>query len=103
VQCGWSTEHAGGQKNSYWSALSDVVIHSLTANIGLVNYQPRFTGKSNTKTTATDVQSPAEAMHFSSNLSVQTTSKTLLASYAIGTGGVLSPGVKARPGRDPDQ
>jgi hypothetical protein len=34
MQCEGSTEHAGGQKTSYWSALSDVVIYSLTENIG---------------------------------------------------------------------
>jgi hypothetical protein len=37
VQCGGSTEHAGGRRTSYWSAIRDVVIHSLDANIGHVH------------------------------------------------------------------
>jgi hypothetical protein len=30
---GVGTKHAGGRKTSYWSAIRDVLIHSLTANI----------------------------------------------------------------------
>jgi hypothetical protein len=46
-------------------------------------------------------RSPAGAEDFSSTLCVQTGSGTHTASCLMGTG-VLSPGVKARPGRDAD-
>jgi hypothetical protein len=50
---------------------------------------------------AIGVRSPAGAKDFSSSLCVQTASGAHLASCTVGTG-VLSPGVKARPGRDAD-
>jgi hypothetical protein len=50
---------------------------------------------------AIGVRSPAEAKDFSSSLCVQTGSGAHPASCTIGTG-VLSPGIKARPGRDAD-
>jgi hypothetical protein len=48
---------------------------------------------------AIEVRSPAEAKDFSSSLCVQTGSGAHPASCTMGTG-VLSQGVKARPGRD---
>jgi hypothetical protein len=51
---------------------------------------------------AIGVRSPAGAMDFSSNFCVQTGSGAHPPSCTMGTG-VLSPGVKARPGRDADQ
>jgi hypothetical protein len=48
------------------------------------------------------VRSPAEAKDFSSSLCVQTASGAHPASCTMGTGGVLSPGVKVRPGREAD-
>jgi hypothetical protein len=50
---------------------------------------------------AIEVRFQAGAKDFSSNLCVQTGSGAHPASYTMGTG-VLSPGVKARPGRDAD-
>jgi hypothetical protein len=50
---------------------------------------------------AIDVQSPAEAKDFSSNLCVQTGSGAHPASCTVGAGGPF-PGVEARPGRDAD-
>jgi hypothetical protein len=50
---------------------------------------------------AIGIRSPAEAKDFSSILCVQTGSEAHPASCTMGTG-VLSPGVKARPGRDAD-
>jgi hypothetical protein len=50
---------------------------------------------------AIGVRSPAEAKDFSSSLCVQTGSGANPASCTMGTG-VLSPGGKARPGRDTD-
>jgi hypothetical protein len=50
---------------------------------------------------AIGVRSPAEAKDFSSSLCVQTGSEAHPASCTMGTG-VLSPGVKARTGRDAD-
>jgi hypothetical protein len=50
---------------------------------------------------AVGVRSPAGAKDFSYNLCVQTGSGAHPASCPLGTG-VLSPGVKARPGRDAD-
>jgi hypothetical protein len=50
---------------------------------------------------AIGVRSPAGAEDFSSSLCVQTGSGAHPASYTMGTG-VLSPEVKARPGRDTD-
>jgi hypothetical protein len=50
---------------------------------------------------AIGVRSPTGAKNFSSNLCVQTGSRAHPASCTMGTG-VLSPGVKARPGRDAD-
>jgi hypothetical protein len=47
------------------------------------------------------LRSPAGAKDFSSNLCVHTGSGAHPASCTMGTG-VLSPGVKARPGRDAD-
>jgi hypothetical protein len=51
---------------------------------------------------AIGVRSPAEAKDFSSCLCVQIGSGAHPASCTMGTGGVLSPGVKTRPGRDAD-
>jgi hypothetical protein len=51
---------------------------------------------------AIGVRSPAGAKDFSSSLCVQTGSGAHAASCPMGAGGVLSPGVKARPGRDAD-
>jgi hypothetical protein len=51
---------------------------------------------------AIGVRSPAGAKDFSSSFLVQTGSGAHPASCTMGTGGVLSPGVKARPGRDAD-
>jgi hypothetical protein len=51
---------------------------------------------------AIGVRSPAGAKDFSSNLCVQTVSGAHPASCTMGTGGVFSPGVKARPERDAD-
>jgi hypothetical protein len=52
---------------------------------------------------AIGVRSPVGAKDFSSSLFVQTISGTHPASCPMGTGGgVLSPGVKARPGHDAD-
>jgi hypothetical protein len=52
---------------------------------------------------AIGVRFPAGAKDFSCSLCVQTGSGAHPASCPIGTGGgVLSPGVKARPGRDAD-
>jgi hypothetical protein len=50
---------------------------------------------------AIGVRFPAGAEDFSSNLCVQTGSGAHPASCPMGTG-VLSPGVKAQPGRDAD-
>jgi hypothetical protein len=50
---------------------------------------------------AIGIQFPAGAMDFSCSLCVQTSSGAHPASCTMGTG-VLSPGVKARPGRDAD-
>jgi hypothetical protein len=50
---------------------------------------------------AIGVRSPAGAEDFSSSLGVQTGSGAHPAACPMGTG-VLSPGVKARPGRDAD-
>jgi hypothetical protein len=50
---------------------------------------------------AIGLRSPAEAKDFSSSLCDQTGSGAHPASCTMGTG-VLSPGVKARPGRDAD-
>jgi hypothetical protein len=50
---------------------------------------------------AIGVRFPAEAKDFSSSLCVQTGSGAHPASCTMGTG-VLSPGAKARPGRDAD-
>jgi hypothetical protein len=50
---------------------------------------------------AIGVRSPAGAKDFSSNLCVQTGSGAHPATCPVGTG-VLSPGVKAWPGRDAD-
>jgi hypothetical protein len=50
---------------------------------------------------AIEVQSPAEARDFSSNLCVQTDSGAHQSSCTMGTGGP-SPGGKARPGGDAD-
>jgi hypothetical protein len=50
---------------------------------------------------AIGVRSPAGAKDFSCNLCIQTGSGAHPASCTMGTG-VLSPGVKARPGRDAD-
>jgi hypothetical protein len=50
---------------------------------------------------AIGVQSPAGAKDFSSSLCVQTSSGAHPASCPMGTG-VLSPGLKAQPGRDAD-
>jgi hypothetical protein len=51
---------------------------------------------------AIGVRFPAGAKNFSCSLCVQTGSGAHPASSTMGTGGVLSPGVKARPGRDAD-
>jgi hypothetical protein len=51
---------------------------------------------------AIGVRSPAGAKDFSSSLCVQTGSGAHPASCPMGTGGVLSPRGKARPGRDAD-
>jgi hypothetical protein len=51
---------------------------------------------------AIGVRSPAGAKDFSSSLCVQIGSGAHPASCTMGTG-VLSPGVKARPGRDADR
>jgi hypothetical protein len=50
---------------------------------------------------AIGVRLPAGAKDFSSSLCVQTSSGAHPASCPMGTG-VISPGVKARPGRDAD-
>jgi hypothetical protein len=51
---------------------------------------------------AIGVRSPAGAKYFSSILCVQTGSGSHPASCPMGTRRVISPGVKARPGRDAD-
>jgi hypothetical protein len=51
---------------------------------------------------AIGVRSPAGAKDFSSILCVQTGSGAHPASCTMGVPGVLSPGVKGRPGRDAD-